>query len=304
VPQLNANNITIEYDTFGDRDDKPLLLVMGLGAQMIAWDEKFCEQLASSGHYVIRYDNRDVGLSTRFHDHGEPDLETLVMQLLTDSPVDVPYTLEDMAMDGMSLLSELEIERAHICGASLGGMIVQTMAIEHPERVLSMTSIMSTTGNPLLPPATPEAMEALTSERVDDPDHAMDRAVEVNKVIGSPGFPRDEERLRKKGLEAYERGYYPAGVNRQMAAVITNGDRSEKLRQLKVPAMIIHGADDPLVPVTGGIDTHENISGSELIIIDGMGHDLPMGAWDEIIAGITSVTEDGVYASLTAPAGA
>ena len=121
MPQLTANNITIEYDTFGDSDDKPLLLVMGLGAQMIAWDEKFCEQLASSGHYVIRYDNRDVGLSTRFHDHGEPDLETLVMQLLTDSPVDVPYTLEDMAMDGMSLLSELEIERAHICGASLGG---------------------------------------------------------------------------------------------------------------------------------------------------------------------------------------
>ena len=304
MPKLNANNITIEYDTFGDRKDKPLLLVMGLGAQMIAWDEMFCEQLAEAGHYVIRYDNRDVGLTTRFHDHGEADLEDLVMKLLTESPVEVAYTLEDMALDGMSFLTELGIEKAHICGASLGGMIVQTMAIEHPERVLSMTSIMSTTGNPLLPPATPEAMEALTSERVDDPEHAMNRAVEVNKVIGSPGFPRDEERLRQKGLESYERAYYPPGVSRQMAAVITNGDRSEKLNGLNLPTLVIHGAEDPLIPVTGGIDTHENIPGSELMVIDGMGHDLPMGAWDQIVSGITTVTEDGVYARLTEPEGA
>lgn len=300
MPNLQANNITIEYDTFGDRNDKALLLVMGLGAQMIAWDEQFCEQLAEAGHYVIRYDNRDVGLSTRFHDHGEPDLESLVLELLAESTPSIPYRLEDMALDGMALLTELDIEQAHVCGASLGGMIVQNMAIEHPERVLSMTSIMSTTGNPLLPPATPEAMEALTSERIDDPEHAMERAVQVNKVIGSPGFKRDEARLRQKGLEAYERGYYPPGVSRQMAAVMANGDRSEKLKQLKLPALVIHGAEDPLIPVTGGIDTHENIPGSELIIIDGMGHDLPMGAWNQIISGITSITDDGLYVSITA----
>lgn len=300
MPNLKANGITIEYDTFGDKNDKPLLLVMGLGAQMIAWDEQFCLRLAESGHFVVRYDNRDVGLSEKFHDHGEPDLASLVLQLTTGSTPEIAYRLEDMALDGMALLSELDIEKAHVCGASLGGMIVQTMAIEHPERVLSMTSIMSTTGNPLLPSATPEALEALSSERLDDPEHAMDRAVAVNKVNGSPGFPRDEARLRKKGLEAYERSYYPPGVSRQMAAVIANGDRSEKLRMLALPSLIIHGADDPLIPVTGGIDTHENITGSELMIIDGMGHDLPMGAWDQIISGITTITDDGLYVSMTA----
>ena len=138
----------------------------------------------------------------------------------------------------------------------------------------------------------------------DDAEPAMNRAVEVNKVIGSPGFPRDVERLRQKGLESYERAYYPPGVSRQMAAVITNGDRSEKLNGLNLPTLVIHGADDPLIPVTGGIDTHENVPGSELMVIDGMGHDLPMGAWDQIVSGITTVTEDGVYARLTEPAGA
>ena len=263
---------------------------LGLGAQMTAWDEQFCQQLADTGHYVIRYDNRDVGLSTYLDDAPVADLQTLVVKLMTGESVEVPYTLSDMAADGMALLTALGIERAHVCGASLGGMIVQTMAINHPERVLSLTSIMSTTGNPELPPATPEAMAALASERLDDPAHAMQRSVEVAKVIGSKGFVLDEQRIRQKALEAYERAYYPAGVSRQMAAVIEDGDRRSRLNQLSLPALIIHGDIDPLVPLTGGIDTHENIPGAKLHIVEGMGHDMPPAAWPQIIGGITELT--------------
>lgn len=290
MPNIKANNINIEYDTFGDPGADPLLLVMGLGAQMIAWDPDFCELLAGKGHYVIRYDNRDVGLSTYFDEHGEPDMQAMIAARMSGDEVTVPYTLEDMAGDGMALLTELGINAAHICGASLGGMIVQTMAIEHPDRVLSMTSIMSTTGNPELPPATPAAMAALASERKDDPEHAMQRAVDTAKVIGSTGWAFDEASVRQRGLDAYERAYYPPGISRQMAAVMANGDRRQKLQQLDVPALIIHGDIDPLVPVSGGIDTHENIPGAELLIIEGMGHDMPRGAWQRMADGIRSLT--------------
>jgi pimeloyl-ACP methyl ester carboxylesterase len=273
---------------------------MGLGAQMIAWDENFCQQLADAGHFVIRYDNRDVGLSTYFDDHGVPDFKELAVELMTKGSVEVPYTLDDMAMDGISLLDELGIEQAHICGASLGGMIVQAMAINHGNRILSMTSIMSTTGNPDLPPAHPEAMEALTSERADDPQHAMNRAVEVSKIIGSTGFERDEERIRTKALESYDRAYYPDGVTRQMAAVMAHGDRRPGLNQLQLPCLVIHGDIDPLVPVTGAHDTHQNVPGAELMIIEGMGHDMPKGAWHQIVEGITSLTHQ---ANATVPRG-
>jgi len=300
MPRINANSLAIEFETFGEPDAKPLLLVMGLGAQMIAWDENFCQQLADAGHFVIRYDNRDVGLSTYFDDHGVPDFKELAVELMTKGSVEVPYTLDDMAMDGISLLDELGIEQAHICGASLGGMIVQAMAINHGNRILSMTSIMSTTGNPDLPPAHPEAMEALTSERADDPQHAMNRAVEVSKIIGSTGFERDEERIRTKALESYDRAYYPDGVTRQMAAVMAHGDRRPGLNQLQLPCLVIHGDIDPLVPVTGAHDTHQNVPGAELMIIEGMGHDMPKGAWHQIVEGITSLTHQ---ANATAPRG-
>ncbi len=300
MPQINANNISITYETFGAPDAKPLLLVMGLGAQMIAWDENFCQQLAAAGHFVIRYDNRDVGMSTHFHDHGVPDLKKIAVEFTTNGSATVPYTLDDMAVDGVSLLDELGIAQAHICGASLGGMIVQTMAINHPDRILSMTSIMSTTGNPGLPPAQPEAMQALSSERVNDPEHAMNRAVEVSKVIGSTGFERNEERIREKALESFERAYYPDGVARQMAAVMAHGDRRPGLNKLKLPCLVIHGDIDPLVPVTGGHDTHENVPGAELIIIEGMGHDLPMGVWSRIVNGVASLTDQ---TRTTAPLG-
>ncbi len=298
-----ANNITIEYDTFGNPEDKPILMIMGLGAQMIAWDDAFCEALAATGHFVIRYDNRDVGLTSYFDQHGVADLEAIAVGLLSGEQPALAYTLDDMANDGMCLLAALGIDRAHICGASLGGMIAQAMAINHPSRVLSLTSIMSTTGNPLLPPATVAAMEALTSPREDHIEHAMQRAVDVNAVIGSPGFPRDEARLRARAKASFERAYYPAGVSRQMAAVMAHGDRRSGLNQLTMPALIIHGADDPLVPMTGGLDTHENIRDAHLLIIDGMGHDLPQAAWPEIVTAISEVTEQGLYVSLTTPDG-
>ena len=209
---------------------------------------------------------------------------------MTNGSVEVPYTLDDMAMDGISLLDELDIEQAHICGASLGGMIVKAMAINHGNRILSMTSIMSTTGNPDLPPAHPEAMEALTSERADDPQHAMNRAVEVSKIIGSTSFERDEERNRTKALESYDRAYYSDGIIRQMGAVMAHGDRRPGLNQLKLPCLVIHGDIDPLVPVTGAHDTHQNVPGAELMIIEGIGHEMPKGAWHQIVEGITSIT--------------
>ena len=301
MSKINANSLTIEFDTFGEPEAKPLLLVMGLGGQMIAWDENFCQQLADAGHFVIRYDNRDVGLTTYFDDHGVPDFEELAVEFMTNGTVKVPYTLDDMAMDGISLLDELGIEQAHICGVSLGGMIVQAMAINHGDRILSMTSIMSTTGNPDLPPAHPKAIEALTSKRVDDPKHAMNRAVEVSKIIGSTGFERDEERIRNKALESYNRAYNPDGVARQMAAVMAHGDRRPGLNQLKLPCLVIHGDIDPLVPVTGAHDTHQNVPGAELMIIEGMGHDMPKGAWCQIIKGIASLTNQ---TSATVPRGA
>ncbi|MGV0034309.1 MAG: alpha/beta fold hydrolase [Candidatus Azotimanducaceae bacterium WSBS_2022_MAG_OTU7] len=300
MPQINANNISITYETFGASDAKPLLLVMGLGAQMVDWDENFCQQLADAGHFVIRYDNRDAGLSTHFHDHGIPDFEKLTFEFVTNGSAQVPYTLDDMALDGVSLLDELGIAQAHTCGVSIGGMIVQTMAINHPDRILSMTSIMSTTGNHWLPPAEKKAMQALRTERINGPEHAMNRAVEISKVTGSTGFERNEERIREKALESFERAYHPDGAARQMAAVMAHGDRRPMLNKLQLPCLVIHGDIDPLIPATGGYDTHKNVPGAELIIIEGMGHDLPVGVWSRIINGIASLTDQ---TRTTAPVG-
>lgn len=290
MAQIAANGITLEYDTFGDASDKPLLLVMGLGTQMIAWDEAFCEQLVSKGHYVIRYDNRDIGLSEKMDDQSVPDMAEMMVQLIAGEKPDVPYTLEDMANDGIGLLDALGIDKAHICGASMGGMIAQIMALKHPERVLTLTSIMSSTGNPDLPKATSEAQAVLMAPRADSLDSAIERAINSAKAIGSPGFEFDIERTTRKAIESFERSFYPAGVARQMAAIAANGDRSEALKQLDLPTLVIHGKDDALVPVEAGIDTHNCIKGSELLLIDGMGHDLPPGAWDEIVGGISALT--------------
>ena len=291
MPRVSANGITLEYDSFGSAKDRPLLLVMGLGAQMIHWDEAFCEGLAQRGHHVIRFDNRDAGLSTRFDDAPVPDMGALVTQLMTGQKPDVPYTLDDMAHDAFGLLDALDVERAHIAGASMGGMIVQAMALAHPERVRTLTSIMSSTGNPALPPASPEAMGALTSAVPVDLDGYLARSVEVARVIGSPGFPFDEARTRERARLAFERGVYPQGTARQMAAIVAHGNRRPRLEQLEIPALVIHGSADPLVPVHGGRDTLESLRGAEWLEIEGMGHDLPPGTWEPITAAISRLTE-------------
>lgn len=291
MANLQANGIQIEYDTFGKRSGRPLLLVMGLGAQMIHWRKEFCEQLADAGHFVVRYDNRDVGLSTKFDAAGLPDIAAIMTQMASGEPVSAPYTLNDMADDGIGVLDALDIPAAHICGASMGGMIVQAMAIRHPRRIKSMTSIMSTTGNRELPPAKPEAMAALMSPAGTNRDEVVARSVTVAKVIGSPAYPADPEETRARALEGFERSFYPIGVARHMAAVASNGSRKPALQKLDLPVLVIHGKADPLVPVEGGIDTHESLRGSKLMLIDGMGHDLPREVWPQIVTGITTLTK-------------
>jgi len=290
MPQVRANGIQIEYDTFGDRSDRPLLMVMGLGAQMTAWRREFCEQLAATGHYVVRFDNRDVGLSEKIDAAGVPDIAGMMMKAAAGEAVSAPYTLDDMADDAFGLLDALDIERTHICGASMGGMIVQAMAIRAPRRVKSLTSIMSSTGNRDLPPARPEAMAALLSPPGKTRDEMMTRAISVARTIGSPAFPATEDEIRERALEAFARSFYPMGVARQMAAVAAHGNRKPALEQLALPALVVHGQADPLVPVEGGLDTHAALRGSKLLVIDGMGHDLPRAVWPQIVAGITALT--------------
>lgn len=290
MPQISANGINLEYDTFGEESNRPLLLVMGLGAQMIHWDADFCDMLAEAGHFVIRYDNRDIGLSEKMGQFSIPDMAQMMADFLEGKTPEVPYTLDDMAADGMGLLDALDIDQAHICGASMGGMIVQAMAINHGDRIRSMTSIMASTGNPDLPPASPEAQAALTTTAEENEAAVVQRAIEMNAVVGSPGFEFDIERATSKAIAAFNRSFYPAGIARQMAAVAAHGDRRERLNQISVATLVIHGTDDCLVPVEGGIDTHENIKNSTLMLIEGMGHDLPVGAWKRIVDGVSNLT--------------
>lgn len=291
MPHTRVNGVRIEYETFGRREDRPLLLVMGLGAQMIQWDDDLCRRFADAGHFVIRYDNRDVGLSEYFDSAGTPNMADLVAKVTAGEKPAVPYTADDMAADGLGVLDALDLSSAHVCGASMGGMIVQAMAINAPKRIRSVTSIMSSTGNRSLPPAKPEAMAALLSPQGRTRDEVIERSVAVSRVIGSPAFPAPEADLRARAARTFDRAFHPAGIARQMAAVSAHGSRKEGLQRLNVPALVIHGKDDLLVPVEGGIDTHEALAGSELLVIDGMGHDLPRPLWPRIVDAITRLTK-------------
>ncbi|HYD50487.1 MAG TPA: alpha/beta fold hydrolase [Terriglobales bacterium] len=290
MPNLRANGIDIEYETFGRDSDDPLLLIMGLGSQMILWPEELCEKLAAAGHYVIRYDNRDVGLSTKLDAAGAPDIMQMIMDAMMGKELTAPYTLDDMADDAVGLLQGLAIEAAHIVGASMGGMIAQTVAYRHPAAVKTLVSIMSTTGDRSVPPAKPEALAILTEPMPLDRQAVIERALRVWKVIGSPAYPFDEQMVREKAELAFERGVCREGQMRQLAAILAHGSRREKLRSVSVPTLVIHGADDPLVPVEGGHDTAAHIPGAELLIIPGMGHDLPRQLWDQIAAAICALT--------------
>jgi pimeloyl-ACP methyl ester carboxylesterase len=274
-----ANGIELAYQTFGKRSDPALLLVMGLGAQLIHWPEEFCELLAGRGFYVIRFDNRDVGHSTKIADAPVPDLAAVVAGDLSDAR----YTLEDMADDAVGLLDYLEIDAAHVVGASMGGMIAQTMAVRHPQRVLSLSSIMSTTGEREVGQARAEAIAVLLSPAPADREGYIDFHITAFKTIGSPGFPADDEFLRWRGEATYDRSYYPDGFKRQLAAIYASGDRTQALASVSVPTLVIHGRDDPLITVSGGEATARAIPGAELLVIDGMGHDVPPGVWERII---------------------
>lgn len=278
MPHVHANGIDIAYEAHGDPANPPLLLIMGLGAQLTLWPIELVEDLVRRGYYVIRHDNRDIGLSTKFTEHGVPNFRRVALMRAFGLRAKLPYRLTEMAADAVALLDALGIAKAHVVGASMGGMIAQLVAIGYPDRVLSLTSIMSSTGNPALPPAKPEAMAALTTPAPDplaDMPAYVAHTIASQKVIGSPGYPTDEAVTAERAKANALRSFYPVGRSRQMAAIVASGDRRGALATISVPTVVIHGADDPLVPVEGGHDTAATIPGSELHVVPGMGHDLP-----------------------------
>ncbi|MFD8494041.1 alpha/beta fold hydrolase [Amycolatopsis sp. NPDC059657] len=274
-----VNGIEICYETFGEPSARPLLLIMGLGGPMIWWDDEFCRSLVDRGFYVIRFDNRDVGRSTKMHGRISP-LATYWLRT-------APYTLDDMADDAAGLLDELGIRAAHVAGASMGGMISQTLAIRHPERVISLTSIMSTTGNRLVGRPTAKAGTMLLGRPPKNREQYLDYLVRTFRIIGSPGYPFDVQRMRDRAARTFDRGLNRGGTIRQLAAIVSSKDRAPALRKLRIPAMVIHGARDPLVHVSGGRATAKAIPDAELDIVPGMGHDMPRALWPRLIDAIT-----------------
>ncbi len=281
-----VGNIELVYDTFGDSSTPPMLLIMGLGAQMIRWDEAFCQALAAQGRWVIRFDNRDVGLSTKLDEAGVPN----VMALVQGQTVEVPYKLKDMADDAVGLLDSLGIKAADVVGVSMGGMIAQTLAIHYPDRVRTLTSIMSSTGNPSLPQPTPEAMSVLLTPPVSNRSEYINNSVEAAKVLHGPKYALNEEYVRNYSERSYDRCYHPPGFARQLGAILTSGSRHEALENVKIPTLVIHGDGDPLVPVDGGKDTAKSIPKSKLVIIEGMGHSFPFEVVPQILQEILQHT--------------
>jgi pimeloyl-ACP methyl ester carboxylesterase len=275
----SVNGVEIAFETFGDAADPTMLLIMGLGVQMLGWDEELCRMLAGRGFRVVRFDNRDVGHSTQVEGAPRPD----VMAAIAGDVSTASYTLDDMANDCVGLLDEVGAEAAHLVGASQGGMIAQTVAIRHPERVLSLTSIMSTTGNSAVGQPHPEAIPALLTRPPADRDGFVEFVVGAWKVIGSPGFDVDEEALRARAGASYDRGIYPDGTGRQLLAILASGDRTQELGRLDVPTAVIHGTDDVLIDVSGGRATAAAISGAKLELIEGMGHDMPRPVWPRLV---------------------
>ena len=274
-----VGKIELAYETFGDTDAPPMLLIAGLATQMLGWDEQFCMQLADKGFHVIRFDNRDVGRSTHLDDAGVPNLRAMMRGRGRSA---APYTLVDMADDTAGLLDALGLESAHIVGMSMGGMIAQQLAISHPHRARSLTSIMST-------PSRAAGQARLRAQRVlflppaTDQEAAAERALKVYRVIGSPGYRLNEGRVADVARRSFARGNDPAGVARQYAAIVVSPDRSPGLRALTIPTLVIHGEDDPLVQVDGGRATAKTVPGARLVVVPGMGHDLPQQLWPRLV---------------------
>ena len=283
MPEITANGITIHYDEHGDKDAPPMLLIMGFGAQMTLWPTEFIEAMVKRGFRVIRYDNRDIGLSHKFDGVKAPGLIKMTILSKFGITPKVPYTLADMADDGAGLLDALGIEKAHIVGASMGGMIAQHVAAKHADKALSLTSIFSSTGNSKLPAAKKEAMKVLVTRPASMEEEALvEHGMKLSKTIGSPGFPPNEERLRERVTESVRRSIYPEGPSRHLSAIVADGDRRAMLKDVTVSTLVLHGEDDPLVPVEGGRDTAANIPGAKIKTFPGWGHDLPMEMVDTL----------------------
>jgi len=288
--KISANGIQLEIEDHGSPQGEPLLLIMGLGMQLVAWHEDFVESLVQRGFRVIRFDNRDIGLSENFDRFGAPKLGLDMLRFAIGMRVSSPYTLADMAGDSVGILDALGIPKAHICGASMGGMIAQQIAVRHPDRVKSLTLMMTSTGARKLPGPSMKVRGAMLG-RPKDPtnvESVIAHYVELYRLIGSPGYPPADGYVRSRLQLSVRRSYRPAGTARQMVAIAADGDRSPLVAQIRVPAQIIHGAADPLVPLAAGRDLAAKIPDAELDVIEGMGHDLPVALWPRFVAGIAT----------------
>jgi pimeloyl-ACP methyl ester carboxylesterase len=277
MASTTANDITIEYETAGEPSDPPLLLIWGLGGQLVAWSDAFVGALVAKGFYVIRFDNRDVGKSSWFDDAGAPDVAAVL-----GGDAQAPYLLADMADDAAGLLDALGIEAAHVLGVSMGGTIAQSLAIGHATKVLTLVSIMSTTGDPTVGQPSPAAIAAVLVPPPADRDAAIESLVRTRKVTGSPGFAFDEDQVRSEAAIAYDRAFHPAGALRQLVAIMASPDRTPGLQDLSIPTLVIHGESDQLVDPSGGKATAAAVPGAELWMVPGMGHDLPSELYEEI----------------------
>jgi pimeloyl-ACP methyl ester carboxylesterase len=299
VATTKPDTIEVEYDTFGSSDDPALLLVMGFAAQMIAWDPRMCEQLAERGRFVIRYDNRDCGLSTHLDGERVNPMDLMRAQLDGTPMPPSPYSLTDMANDAVGLLDALGIDRAHLVGASMGGMIVQTIAIEHPDRCLSMTSIMSSPGDPRAGKPTPEALAFLMNPPPSDREAYIATAPGAAVLTSKRFF--DPDRAKRRAAAAFDRAFYPEGAPRQLAAIYASGDRTDALASVRVPSLVLHGRDDNLITPSGGAMTADAIPGASYLLLADMGHDLPEQLWPVIVPTITTF-QDVAVGTAAAPA--
>jgi proline iminopeptidase len=285
-----ANGITLEYESLGDPGAPVVLLIMGLGMQLVAWPEEFCQRLVHGGYRVVRFDNRDCGLSQQLDHLGTPRIGRSIVRALLGLQVRAPYNLDEMARDTVGLMDALGVASAHVVGASMGGMIGQLVAALHPDRVRSLTSIMSTTGARHLPQPSLRVRAELL-RRPEDPssvDSLVEHYERLFRVIGSPGYPTPPDEFRARIRRAVERGYRPAGFLRQLCAILANGDRTPLLGRIRCPTLVIHGKADPLVPFAGGVDTAYRIRDSRLVLLDGYGHDFPPQLYDRIATLIIS----------------
>lgn len=295
MPHVTVDGIDIYHETFGRRQDPTVLMVNGLGAQCLNFDDELCEMVAAAGHHVVRFDNRDVGLSTHL-DGVDADPFAALVAASAGDPIDAPYTLDDMARDAVGLLDQLEVDRAHVFGTSMGGMIAQALAIGHPDRVASLTSVMSTTGEPDVGTPDPEVLGPLLATLGDAPsrEERIDKGVALARIIGTPDA-FDEERARRRTAVFVDRAFDPAGTARQLVAVFASGSRADGLATLAVPTVVLHGDRDPLVDISGGRRTAELVPGARFVQLEGMGHDLPPSYWGRIVGGLL----DGVRLTTT-----